>query len=263
MSLRTVQTLHYLTPLREGGSLPAIVEADDQGTYVLKFRGAGQGLKVLIAEIIVGEMARLLDLPIPELVLMHLDPLLAQTEPDREIQELIQASAGYNLGMDYLPGSISFDPLSPGVLDKDPLLAAKIVWLDAFTTNVDRTPRNPNLLVWHRQLWLIDHGASLYFQHSWKDIAGHSRRSFAAIKDHVLLPFVKAGQIEQIDADFSERLTPALIEQVLAKIPEDWLNDEAFETGADQLEAYRSFLLGRLAEPRAFVEEAIRASQAL
>ena len=201
MNPRTVTATRYVTPLREGGSLPAIVEADDDGLYVLKFRGAGQGPKALIAELIVGEMARALGLPVPEIVFVDLNPELARTEPDPEIQDLIRASAGLNLALDYLPGSITFDPL----VDKpDRELAARIVWFDAFTTNVDRTARNTNLLVWHKQLYMIDHGAALYFHHDWTNYRERSRNRFAQVKEHVLLSLADA--LEEADADLSASL---------------------------------------------------------
>jgi hypothetical protein len=189
MKLRAVTATRYVTPLREGGSLPAIVEADDSGMYVLKFRGAGQGPKVLVAEIIVGELARAAGLPMPEIVLIELDGELSRTEPDAEIQQLIRDSAGLNLAFDYLPGSVTFDPVADPV---DATLASRIVWLDAFTSNVDRTGRNANMLVWHGKLWLIDHGAALYFHHAWADGADRSGAPFPAIKDHILLKFATA-----------------------------------------------------------------------
>src|SRR5258708_9024 len=193
MNVRTVTATRYVTPLREGGSLPAIIEADDDGMYVLKFRGAGQGPKALIAELVAGELARAAGLPVPEIVFVELDPELARTEPDPEIQDLIRASAGLNLALDYLPGSITFDP----VVDKpDPGLASSVVWLDALISNVDRTPRNPNILTWHKKLWLIDHGASLYFHHASSDFVSRARRPFPQIKDHVLLPF--ATQLTEV-----------------------------------------------------------------
>jgi hypothetical protein len=197
--LRTVEATRYVTPLREGGSLPAVVEADDLGTYVLKFRGAGQGRKALVAEILAGEIARTLGLLVPEIVLVNLDPELARAEPDAEIQDLIRASAGLNLALDYLPGSLGFDPL---VEPPGSGLASRILWFDALVTNVDRTPRNPNLLTWHNRLWLIDHGASLYFHHTWKGWREASMRPFAAARDHVLLPFARA--IAEADATSDE-----------------------------------------------------------
>src|SRR5215211_7662451 len=199
--LRAVTATRYVTPLREGGSLPAVVEADGLGTYVLKFRGAGQGRKALIAEILAGEIARALGLLVPEIVLANLDPKLASAEPDPEIQDLIRASVGLNLALDYLPGSLGFDPL---VEPPGPDLASRIVWFDALVTNVDRTPRNPNLLTWHNRLWLIDHGASLYFHHAWRDWRAASKRTFAAARDHVLRPFAKT--IAETDAALAHRL---------------------------------------------------------
>ena len=183
--MRTVAATRYVTPLREGGSLPAIIEADDQGMYVLKFRGAGQGPKALIAELVAGEIARALGLPVPEIVFVELDAELARTEPDPEIQDLIKNSVGLNLALDYLPGAVTFDPV---VEHPDPELASAIVWFDALVTNVDRTPRNANMLMWHRRLWLIDHGAALYFHHAWDDYLARSTAPFVLIRDHVLLP---------------------------------------------------------------------------
>src|SRR4051812_47788239 len=215
--MRTVGATRYVTPLHEGGSLPAIVEADDDGMYVLKFRGAGQGAKALIAELVAGEIARALQLPIPEIVFIELDPDLARTEPDPEIQELIKASAGLNIALDYLPGAVMFDPLA-----KTPpaALASQIVWFDAFVTNVDRTPRNANMLVWHRQLQLIDHGAALYFHHSWTDYLQRSGDPFTRVKDHILLPF--AAQLSAADTQLSELITSRVVEDIVALIPDVW-----------------------------------------
>jgi len=259
MKLRHVTATRYVTPLREGGSLPAIVEADDAGMYVLKFRGAGQGAKVLVAEIIVGEIARAAGLAMPEIVFIELDPALARTEPDAEIQQLIRASAGLNLAFDYLPGSITFDP----VADRpDPLLASSIVWLDAFTSNVDRTPRNANMLMWHRKLWLIDHGAALYFHHGWGDGVDRSASPFPAIKDHILLKLANA--LDEADAVMLARVTPALIQEVVALVPDSWLaGDKAFAEPALARDAYVQYLSRRLAAPRAFLEEAKRARSML
>ncbi|MER3435918.1 MAG: aminotransferase class I and II [Leptolyngbya sp. ERB_1_1] len=255
MKLRTVTATRYVTPLREGGSLPAIIEADDDGMYVLKFRGAGQGAKSLIAELIAGEIARALGLPIPEIVFVDLNPDLARTEPDPEIQDLIRASAGLNLALDYLPGSVTFDPVA-GKVDAE--LASMIVWFDAFVTNVDRTPRNANLLIWHRNLWLIDHGAALYFHHTWTNYLQRSRDRFAGIKDHVLLRF--ATQLEAVDSKLTERLTPSLIEPIVNLIPEAWLVDNAPFPQSDQhRSAYIEYLLTRLERPRSFLEESTRA----
>ncbi|HWQ11494.1 MAG TPA: HipA family kinase [Roseiflexaceae bacterium] len=254
--LRTVTATRYVTPLREGGSLPAIVEADDDGMYVVKFRGAGQGPKVLIAELICGEIGRALGLPVPELVFVELDPALGRNEPDFEIQALVSASAGLNLGMDYLPGALGFDPLAARAVD--PALAAAVVWFDALITNVDRTPRNPNLLLWHRRLWLIDHGAALYMHHTWADYMARARSPFPAIRDHVLLPV--AGDIRAADASLAPLVTPALVEAAVAAVPEEWLAPDApFAGAADQRAAYVAYVLERLAAPRAFVEEAAHA----
>jgi len=255
ISLRTVRATRYVTPLREGGSMPAIVEADDDGTYVLKFRGAGQGQRALIAELVVGEIGRALGLKVPELVFIDLDPVLGRAEPDSEIRHLLKTSAGLNLALDYLPGSITYDPLITRPVDKNPGLASKIVWLDAFCTNVDRTPRNTNLLIWHRELWLIDHGAALYFHHSWDNYLERSRDSFKAIKDHVLLPL--ASELEQVDAESAAILTPALLEEIVGLIPDQWLGDvPEFAEVAEHRGAYLAYLQARLEAPRAFAKEA-------
>lgn len=253
--MRTVNAARYVTPLREGGSLPAIIEADDDGMYVLKFRGAGQGTKALIAELIAGELARAAGLLVPELVFVNLDPEIAKTEPDPEIQDLIRASGGVNLGLDYLPGSVMFNP----VADKpDQELASKIVWFDAYVTNVDRTARNANMLMWHRRLWLIDHGAALYFHHSWTDIDQRARDPFALIKQHILLPF--AGSIEAADQTMTASIPENVIREVVALIPDDWMTDGSpFNTIEENRQAYVDYLTSRLEQPRQFVEEAIRA----
>lgn len=254
-TLRTVTATRYVTPLREGGSLPAIIEADDDGLYVMKFRGAGQGPKALISELVAGEIGRALGLPVPEIVLVEMDPVMGRTEPDQEIQDLIRASAGLNLALDYLPGSISFDP----VIDKiDPKLASRIVWFDAYTTNVDRTPRNTNMLMWHGRVWLIDHGAALYFHHTWKDYLARSRDPFAKIKDHVLLS--SADALDPIDEEMPARLSMEVIHQIVEMIPESWLAaDLSFASVEQQRAAYEEYLLKRLEAPRTFVEEAINA----
>jgi len=253
--MRTVNAARYVTPLREGGSLPAIIEADDDGMYVLKFRGAGQGPKALIAELIAGELARAAGLLVPELVFVSLDPEIAKTEPDPEIQDLIRASGGLNLGLDYLPGSVMFDP----VADKlDAELASRIVWFDAYVTNVDRTPRNANLLMWHRRLWLIDHGAALYFHHAWTDVGQRSKDRFPLIREHILLPFAK--DIETADQAMTAAITSEVIKSVVDLVPDNWMNDGSpFSTTAENRRAYVQYLTRRLDEPRHFVEEAIRA----
>jgi hypothetical protein len=255
MELRTVTATRYVTPLREGGSLPAIIEADDQGMYVLKFRGAGQGPRALIAELVAGEIARALQLPVPEIVFVDVDADLARTEPDAEIQHLIRASAGLNLALDYLPGSVTFDPL---VDAPDADLASRIVWFDACVSNVDRTPRNTNMLVWHRRLHLIDHGAALYFHHAWNGYLERSREPFGRIKDHVLLPF--ATQLATIDALMAAKLTAPILDVIIRAIPDSWLDASApFADAAAQRGAYLDYLTRRLQAPRAFVTGAIDA----
>ena len=261
-SLRTVTATRYVTPLREGGSLPAIVEADDDGMYVLKFRGAGQGPKALIAELVAGEIGRALGLPVPEIVFVELDPDLARTEPDPEIQDLIRASAGLNLALDYLPGSVTFDPVAES-LDAD--LASMVVWFDAYVTNVDRTPRNANMLMWHRRLWLIDHGAALYFHHTWTNYLERSRDAFAMIKDHVLLPSTSALSLRDTDSKMTQLATPDVICDIVKLIPDSWLtaesevSDQPFGKPAEYRDAYTEYLLRRLEVPHLFLEEAIRA----
>lgn len=253
--MRTVNAARYVTPLREGGSLPAIIEADDEGMYVLKFSGAGQGAKALIAELIAGEIARAAGLLAPELVFVELDPEIAKTEPDPEIQDLIRASGGLNLGLDYLPGSVMFDPVAE---KPDAELASRIVWFDAYVTNVDRTPRNANMLMWHKQLWLIDHGAALYFHHAWTDMDQRAKDRFPLIREHILLPF--AGAIERADETMRAAITDDVIKGIVALVPDDWLKDNStFSTTAENRQAYVDYLTRRLEEPRHFVEEAIRA----
>src|SRR5947209_17443997 len=209
--LRTVQVTRYITPLREGGSLPAIAEANDEFLYVLKFRGAGQGVKSLIAELIGGEIARLLGLKVPEIVFAELDPAFGRSEPDEEIQDLLKASVGLNLGLHYLSGAITFDA---SVMHVPYKLASQIVWLDCLLTNVDRTPRNTNMLTWNKQLWLIDHGAALYFHHSWDNWMEQAGRPFIQVKDHVLLP--RAMELDIVDEEFKAILTPERIRSVIS-----------------------------------------------
>jgi hypothetical protein len=246
-ALRAVDATRYVTPLREGGSLPGLMEADDDGLYVTKFRGAGQGLRALVAEVIVGELARGLELLVPELVEIGVDPLLGAAEPDPEIQELITASAGSNLGVDFLPGALPYVP--GGAWQPEPALAAEIVWLDALTTNVDRTPRNPNLLLWHGRLWLIDHGAALYLQHGGLDPVQHADRPFPLIAEHVLLP--RAGSITEAHQRLAPRVTRAALADVVSLLPDGWLVN-------DPPEAYVDYLSRRLAGG-GFAEEAERA----
>jgi hypothetical protein len=258
--LRTIQATRYVTPLREGGSLPALVEADDLGLYVLKFTGAGQGPLALVAEIVAGGIGRALGLKVPELVLMEVDDALGRNEPDAEIRALLRASVGLNLGMDFLPGSVMFDPAAGDAAA--PELASTAVWFDAFVTNVDRTARNPNLLCWHKSLYFIDHGAALYFHHDWKDPAVSARSRFPAIRDHVLLP--RADRIEAVDCQLRTRLTAALFADVLADVPDAWLLPEAgAPTPAAKRAAYVDYLVWRLDAAPLFVEEAVRARNAL
>ncbi|MEO8364799.1 MAG: HipA family kinase [Pseudoxanthomonas sp.] len=255
MPPRTVSATRYVTALREGGSMPAVVEADDEGMYVLKFRGAGQGAKALVAELIAGGIAQALGLPIPEIVLMELDPELARTEPDPEIQHLIRASAGLNMALDYLPGAVNFDPVAeqPGAE-----LASRIVWFDAYVSNVDRTARNTNLLVWHRQLYLIDHGAALYFQHGWDGGSGNAGSAFTRIKDHVLLPWADA--LPEADQALSAMLGRDVLHGIVAQVPESWLvAADAFADPATMRAAYVDYLTRRLEQRQVFVQEAIDA----
>ena len=254
--IRTVTATRYVTPLREGGSVPAIVEADDDGMYVVKFRGAAQGPRALIAELVAGEIGRALGLPVPEIVFVEMDPALSRAEPDPEIQALLRASAGLNLGLDYLPGSLPFDRLLAP--PPDAALASAVVWFDAYTTNVDRTPRNTNMLVWHKRLWLIDHGAALYFQHTWDDYLARSRGVFPQVRDHVLLPL--ASDLAGADATLPARLPPSLLGAIVDAIPAGWLGDvPAFADVAAHRAAFVEYLLRRLEAPRAFVEEALHA----
>jgi len=222
---------------------------------VLKFRGAGQGTKALIAEVIAGEIARAAGLLVPELVFVSLDPEIAKTEPDPEIQDLIRASGGLNLGLDYLPGSVMFDPVAE-IPEAD--LASRIVWFDAYVTNVDRTARNANMLMWHRRLWLIDHGAALYFHHAWSDIDQRSKDPFRLVKEHILLPFASA--LETVDQSMTASITEDVIKGIVDLVPDDWMkNNSPFSSTAENRQAYVQYLTRRLEEPRHFVEEAIRA----
>jgi hypothetical protein len=254
--IRTVTATRYLTPLREGGSLPAVVEADDNQLYVMKFVGAGQGPKALIAELVAGEIGRRLGLQIPEIVFMELVPSLGRSEPNPEIQDLLRASIGLNLGLRYLPHAFDFNLLLKPPPDPD--LASQIVWFDAYVTNVDRTPRNVNMLLWEEKLWLIDHGASLYFHHSWDDYLTRSRTPFPLIKEHTLISL--ASRLAEADALLSSRLTPEFIREIVGFIPAVWLGqEERFASQAEHREAYINYLLSRLAASATFVEEAIHA----
>jgi hypothetical protein len=257
--IRTVTVTRYITPLREGGSLPAIAEADDSFLYVLKFSGAGQGVKALIAELVAGEIARALGLRIPEIVFSMLDPAFGRSEPDEEIQDLLKASAGLNLGLHYLSGAITFDPV---VTPVDPKLASEIVWLDCLVTNVDRTARNTNMLTWNNQLWLIDHGAALYFHHAWQNPEEQAVRPFTHVKDHVLLPW--ASELAATDEEFSVKLDADRLKAIVSLIPDEWLPDENEESSADdKRNVYFRFLQTRLSNSRNFVKEAMHAREAL
>jgi hypothetical protein len=250
--LRTVSVIRYVTPLREGGSMPAIAEADDGFLYVLKFRGAGQGVKALIAELIGGEIARALGFKVPELVFANLDEAFGRTEPDEEIQDLLKASVGLNLALHYLSGSITFDP-TVSVIDSK--LASQIVWLDCLVTNMDRTARNTNMLFWHKELWLIDHGAALYFHHSLQNWEEQAKKPFLLVKDHVLLPF--ATELEAVDQEFKSMLNDQLIDAIVALIPEDWLSlDLEEESVEERRQVYAEFLNLRIAHSQIFVKEA-------
>ena len=252
--LRTVTATRYVTPLREGGSLPGLVEADDDGLYVVKFRGAGQGLKALVAEVVVGQLAGAVGLPVPELVFVEISPELGRTEPDPEINELITSSAGLNFGVDFLPGALDYSAAQPDGIDGD--FASALVWFDALTTNVDRTPRNPNLLVWHGRTWLIDHGAALYQHHAERDLVARAREPFPMIGDHVLLPL--ADRIPAADERLGAALGAAEIERALQLIPDEWLGEDP---AADR-SAYSEYLFRRLEAPRTFAAEAARAHAA-
>ncbi|NQX56355.1 aminotransferase class I and II [Pedobacter panaciterrae] len=257
--LRTVNVIRYVTPLREGGSMPAIAEADDEFLYVLKFRGAGQGVKALIAEIIGGEIARALGFKVPEIVFANLDEAFGRTEPDEEIQDLLKASIGLNLALHYLSGAITFDPT---VTTVDAKLASQIVWLDCLLTNMDRTARNTNMLIWHKELWLIDHGASLYFHHSMLNWEEQAVRPFALVKDHVLLP--QASELEEVDTAFKAILTNELITSIVSLIPDQWLIDESGqETTEERRQVYSQFLISRVANSEVFVKEAQNARESL
>jgi len=260
--IRTVVATRYVTPLREGGSLPGLVEADDDGLYVVKFRGAGQGPRALVAEWLAGELARAIGLAVPDLVAIEVDPALGDAEPDEEIHDLVGASAGLNLGMDFLPGALTFNPAALTARELiDPTFAADLVWLDALVTNPDRSAQNPNLLVWHGRPWLIDHGAALYVHHTWRDPDEHARRPFERIRDHVLLPY--AGSIAAADQRHAARIDPVLLTALVDALPDSWLPDDPTIGDAEaQRRGYVRYLTVRLEGPRPFVEEAERARAA-
>lgn len=266
--MRTVVATRYVTPLREGGSLPGLVEADDDGLYVVKFRGAGQGPRALVAEWLAGEVGRAIGVTVPDLVGIEVDGSLGDTEPDQEIHDLVQASDGLNLGMDFLPGALAFSRAAASARGAasagapvDPMVAADIIWFDALVTNPDRTARNPNLLLWHGRLWAIDHGAALYVHHTWRDPDEHARRPFERIRDHVLLPF--AGSIEEADRRHASRIDGPFLTELVDALPDAWLPDDPAAGGAaEQRVAYVHYLLRRLEAPRSFAEEAERARRA-
>jgi hypothetical protein len=256
---RRVTATRYVTPLREGGSLPGLLEADDDGLYVVKFRGAGQGPRALVAEWLAGEIARAVGLLVPDLVLIDVDPGIGDAEPDEELQDLVHRSGGLNLGLDFLPGALMFNPAADP--DVDPEIAADVVWFDAFVTNPDRTAANPNLLVWHGRTWLIDHGAALYVHHAWRDPDRHAEGAFERIRDHVLLPF--AGEVAAADDRLAKHLGTPVFERLVAAIPDAWLPvDETIGDVEAQRTAYVRYLERRLAARARFVEEADRARRA-
>lgn len=250
--IRNVNVTRYVTPLREGGSLPAIAEADDGFLYVLKFRGAGQGVKALIAELIGCEIARALGLKVPEVVFANLDEAFGRTEPDEEIQDLLKFSVGLNLAIHYLSGAITFDP---AVTTLDSKVASSIVWLDCLLMNVDRTARNTNMLMWHKELWLIDHGAALYFHHSWEDWEQRAAKPFLQVKDHVLLS--QATELEAVDNELRSKLSGDRIHAIVSLIPDEWLvTDSPFETADEHRQAYSRFLELRIASSNIFINAA-------
>jgi hypothetical protein len=251
IALRTVRATKYVTPFREGGSLPGLVEADDDGLYVVKFRGAAQGPKALVAEVIAGELARAIGLPVPELVLVDIDPSLGGLDGDPWVGELLEKSPGINLGLDFLPGALTFNARADG--RPDAAFAADVVWFDALVTNTDRSPRNPNLLAWHRRLFLIDHGASLFVHHTWRDADDHARRPLATIRDHVLLPY--AGPLADAHERNVERVTDALLDELVAAVPDGWLALPTAVGGPDgQRAAYVRYLRTRLGAREALVD---------
>ena len=259
MDLRTVNVTRYISPLREGGSLPALAEADDGFKYVVKFRGAGHGTKALIAELIGGEVAKALGLLIPELVFVNLDEAFGRTEGDEEIQDLLQNSRGLNMGLHFLSGALTFDPVVNKV---DALTASQIVWMDALLTNVDRTVKNTNMLMWHSELWLIDNGAALYFHHSWQNWQKYALSPFVQVKDHVLLPY--AEKLEEVDDAFCKILGDDKIHAIVDSIPADWLNwGGNDESVADLRKVYYDFLIERRNNSQLFVKQAQDARKAL
>lgn len=252
IDIRTVDVVQYIKPLREGGSLPAIVKGDDGFLYVLKFRGAGQGKKALIADFVGAELGRAIGLKVPEIVFMNLDDSFSKTEPDEEIQDLLKFSVGLNLGLHYLSGSIVYDPL---VSEADALSSSKVVLLDSIISNIDRTPKNTNLLNWNKELWIIDHGSSFYFHHNWETWQTHLGRTFPAIKDHVLLE--RASKLDEAAEEIEEKLTPEIVKEIVAAIPNDFLEDESEEMTPDEMRAaYIEFICTRLLKIDELIKEA-------
>jgi len=259
MELRTVNVTRYITPLREGGSLPALAEADDDFKYVVKFRGSGHGTKVLVSELIGGLVAKTFGFQIPELVFINLDEAFGRTEGDEEIQDLLQASQGLNIGLHFLSGALTYDPV---VTTIEPHLASEIVWMDAFLMNIDRTVRNTNMLMWHKELWLIDHGSTLYFHHTWTGWEKYAVSPFKQIKDHVLLP--QAEYLDEANKRLKSILTDQKIREIVNLIPNDWLNwTQDGETSEDLREVYYQFLTTRRDNSETFVKEAKDARKAL
>ncbi len=263
--LRSVTATRYATPLREGGSLPGLIEADDDGLYVVKFRAAGQGAKALVAEIIVGELGRALGLPVPEIVLVDVPDQLGRTEPDPEINALVTSSAGINVGLDFLPAALDYSAARPETIDAE--LASRIVWFDAYATNVDRTPHNPNMLIWHGRPWLIDHGAALYQHHAVADLPGRAHDRFPLIREHVLLP--QADDLAAADAELSAKLKPQLIADTVGLVPggllggsssDDEPEDEETTAAVEAMRGqYIGYLIARAQAPRAFYDEIVGA----
>lgn len=253
--IRTVNVIRYITPLREGGSLPAIAEADDDFLYVLKFRGAGQGVKALIAELIAGEIGRTIGLKVPEIVFANVDPAFGRTEPDEEIQDLLKSSTGLNLALHYLSGAITYDPVVNKI---DPELASRVLWLDCLTMNVDRTVKNTNMLIWNKELWLIDHGAALYFHHSWPSSREQEFKPFPLVKDHVLLPF--SSGLSATDTTAKSMLTPEKITAIVSLVPDNWLGTP--EEAVEKRKVYVNFLQTRLNNSEKFINEARNAREA-
>ncbi|WP_108822387.1 HipA family kinase [Dysgonomonas sp. Marseille-P4361] len=259
MELRTVNVMRYITPLREGGSLPALAEADDGFKYVVKFRGAGHGTKMLVSELIGGLVAQTLGFRVAEMVFVYLDEAFGRTEGDEEIQDLLQASKGLNLGLHFLSGALTFDPVVT-VLDEK--TASQILWMDALLTNVDRTTKNTNMLIWHKELWLIDHGASLYFHHSWVNWEKYALSPFPQVKDHVLLSY--ATKLDEVDKEFKKILTDERIEEIVNLLPDDWLLwSSEDETPSDIRQVYINFLKERLKHSDIFIKEAQHARESL